>query len=310
VFVAVTQCKTLTSAANELCLSKAAVSLALGELEKQLGHALFDRVNNRLILNHEGLRLLPLADELLDRTEEIKRLFHDDTSLHGTLRIGASNTVGNQLVPFMLSQFRQQYLHSDQTLCISNSSAICSKLNNYELDVGLIEGEANYPQLTSTPWFSDEMKIVASPQHPLAKVQNIDLEAMEGNNWLLRELGSGTREYFLKHIANQLDHWRTAFELNTTEAIINAASANLGIACLSHLSVQSALNDQRIVCLDIPLKVKRDYWLLVQKEKYQSPLIKAFIQFCLQYEHNNLKAGIYPSNTGDDVFLNKSSPEK
>ena len=61
VFVTITQHSTMTAAAEALFLSKAAVSMALGEMEKQLGHSLFDRVNNRLVINQEGQKLLPLA---------------------------------------------------------------------------------------------------------------------------------------------------------------------------------------------------------------------------------------------------------
>lgn len=74
VFTTITQHKTLTAASESLFLSKAAVSMALSELEKQIGHHLFDRVNNRLILNQEGQKLLPLADELLNRAKDIERV--------------------------------------------------------------------------------------------------------------------------------------------------------------------------------------------------------------------------------------------
>ena len=81
VFVTITQHSTMTAAAEALFLSKAAVSMALGEMEKQLGHSLFDRVNNRLIINQEGQKLLPLADEILHRAASIDELFSDDHSL-------------------------------------------------------------------------------------------------------------------------------------------------------------------------------------------------------------------------------------
>lgn len=87
VFTTITQHTTLTASAEKLFLSKAAVSLSLSELEKQLGHALFDRVNNRLILNQEGKRLLPLADELLHRSEDINNLFLSNQPLHGQLKL-------------------------------------------------------------------------------------------------------------------------------------------------------------------------------------------------------------------------------
>jgi len=284
VFITISKHRTLSAASESLFLSKAAVSLSLGELEKQIGHTLFDRVNNRLVINQQGKLLLPLADELISRAHDIEQLFTSEKELKGELHIGASNTIGNQVVPFLLSRFRKNYNHFDQTLVIANTEQVGQKLADFELDVGLIEGELKQNRLTSTPWFSDNMVIIASPTHPFVNRQSIKLEELEKHDWLLRECGSGTREYFLKHVASHLTHWNEAFELNTTEAIINATSADLGLACLSSLSIQSAITDGRVVCLDVPLEIKRNYCLLVHKEKYQSPLVQEFITFCLQYQ--------------------------
>ncbi|MDB1123166.1 LysR substrate-binding domain-containing protein [Vibrio algarum] len=284
VFVAITQHRTLSSASKSLFLTKAAVSLSLGELEKQLGHTLFDRVNNRLVINQQGRLLLPLADEIINRANNINQLFSSENELIGDLHIGASNTIGNQVAPYLLSQFREATGHLNQTLIIANTEKIGQKLVDFELDVGLIEGELKETRLNTTPWFSDNMVIIASPKHPLATRQNLTLNELERSAWLLREPGSGTREYFTKHLAAHLINWEESFELNTTEAIINATSANLGLACLSQLSVQSALKDGRVVCLDFPLTTKRDYWLIIHNEKYQSPLVKKFVEFCLEYQ--------------------------
>lgn len=284
VFIAITQHRTLSSASESLFLSKAAVSLSLSELEKQLGHTLFDRVNNRLVINQQGKRLLPLADEIINRANNIHQLFSSDNELIGELHIGASNTIGNQVAPYLLSQFRDATKHLNQTLIIANTEQIGQKLIDFELDVGLIEGELKETSLTATPWFSDNMVLIASSKHPLAMRKKLTLSDLENSQWVLREPGSGTREYFTKHLAAHLNYWEESFELNTTEAIINATSANLGFACLSQLSVQSALKDGRVVCLDFPLTIQRDYSLIVHNEKYQSPLVKKFVEFCLKYQ--------------------------
>ncbi|OLQ92603.1 XRE family transcriptional regulator [Vibrio panuliri] len=284
VFATINHYDTLTEAAEALFLSKAAVSMALAELEKQLGHSLFDRVNKRLILNQEGQKLLPLVDELLHRVEDIELLLDDDSTLTGQLRIGASDTIGNQVAPYLLSDFRQHTAHHAQSLFISNSALICQKLVDYELDIALIEGKTLHPELISTQFSQDEMCIICSPNSPLASLVSPKVGDLEASEWILREAGSGSREFFLRAIAPRIEHWHEAFQLNTTEALINCVSAGLGLGCLSRLAAAPAIRDGRVVTIELPLDMKRRFWLLVHKEKYQSPLLKAFIKFCYQWQ--------------------------
>ncbi|MGR5237043.1 LysR family transcriptional regulator [Vibrio alfacsensis] len=286
VFTTITQHKTLTAASESLFLSKAAVSMALSELEKQIGHHLFDRVNNRLILNQEGQKLLPLADELLHRANDIVSLFDGDQSLSGQLRIGASDTIGNQVAPYLLSDFRQKTHHQQQSLVISNSAQICDMLTDYELDIALIEGKTLHPELHSIPFSEDEMCVICAPNSPYATDGMNSLASLENSEWILREAGSGSREFFVRAVAPRLEHWHEAFQLNTTEALINSVSAGLGLGCLSRLSADPAIRDGRVKMLDIPLDMKRRFWILVHKEKYQSPLLKTFIEFCQHWQHS------------------------
>src|SRR5690606_3847876 len=181
VFTTITQHHTLTAASESLFLSKAAVSMALSELEKQIGHALFDRVNNRLILNQEGQKLLPLADELLSRARDIESLFDGDASLSGQLRIGASDTIGNQVAPYLLRDFRRQTQHQSQSLFISNSAQICDKLVDYELDIALIEGKTLHPELHSSQFSEDEMCVICAMDAPFNANKMMTLSELENS---------------------------------------------------------------------------------------------------------------------------------
>jgi len=280
VFISITQHDTLTAASEALFLSKAAVSMALSELEKQIGHSLFDRVNNRLILNQEGQKLLPLADELIERAQNIEQIFDNDQTLSGELRIGASDTIGNQVAPYLISDFRRHTNHHSQSLFISNSALICQKLVDYELDLALIEGKTLHPELISTQFSQDEMCVICSPHSPLANRPTFSVGDLEHSEWILREPGSGSREFFLRAIAPRIEQWHESFQLNTTEALINSVSAGLGLGCLSKLAAQPALTDGRVVEIKLSLDMQRRYWLLVHKEKYQNPLLKSFIEYC------------------------------
>ncbi len=290
VFVAVAQEKTITAASTLLYLSKPAVSMALTELENQLGHKLFERVNNRLVINEHGSRLLPLADELLMRSDEIMTVLDTTNELIGQLNIGASDTIGNQLVPFLLRDFRADSGHTQQTLIVSNSQAIIDAILAFELDIGFIEGlgeirhQLGHSDLAMQPWLSDEMCIACAIDHPLTQPGSLTLFDLENHNWILRESGSGTREHFLSRLAPRLEHWNIAFELRTTEAIINCASAGLGLAYLSKLAARHAVANNRLKLLEVPLDLRRQYWTVRHKDKHQSPLMTRFDSFASQWQ--------------------------
>jgi len=282
VFITITQEKTLTTAAEKLFLSKPAVSMALAELEKQLGHKLFERTNNRLLINEMGKALLPLADEQIERSKAITSLF-DNHNFQGKLRIGSSNTVGNHLLPFLLAEFREIKNHHDQFICIENSTCIGKKLKDYELDIALVEALLVDNELHIERWIKDEMVIVASPEHALSNKNKITIEDLNNQHWILREQGSGTRDFFITHIGQFLTDLDITFELNTTEAIINCCVAGLGLSCMSRTAAWHALQDKRLTTLPIDIDMSRDLYLVWHKEKYQSPILKEFIAYCQQW---------------------------
>ena len=285
VFVTITQEKTLTTAAEKLFLSKPAVSMALAELEKQLGHKLFERTNNRLLINEMGKALLPLADEQIERSKAITSLF-DKNNFQGKLRIGSSNTVGNHLLPNLLAEFRDIKHHQAQSIYVDNSTCIGKKLKEYELDIALVEALVIDKQLHIERWIKDEMVIVASPAHPLMNQEQITIEDLNHQHWILREQGSGTREFFITHIGQYLTNLDITFELSSTEAIINCCAAGLGLSCMSSTAARHALQDKRLVTLPINIDMSRDLYLVWHKEKYQSPILKEFIIFCQQWTLN------------------------
>ncbi len=277
VFTVIAQEKSMSKAAERLFITKSAVSLSLAELEKNLGYKVFNRINNRLILNNEGRHILPLIDELLARTKTIEQQFTSDNQLLGSLNIGASDTIGNHIVPVLLNQFKQKYTCDIQQLFISNTAKIIEKLLDFQLDIGLVEGKTHHPKLNIVEWLRDDMYLVCSPSHPLATSHSVSLSDLEHSTWLLREEGSGSREYFLNHIAANLTDWHESLQLHTTEAIINCCFENMGLACISQLSAQNAINDGRLVKINYEKPLIRQYWLLLHKEKYQSSLLTQFI---------------------------------
>ncbi|MGO1246856.1 MAG: LysR substrate-binding domain-containing protein [Oceanisphaera sp.] len=269
-------------AAEELFLSKGAVSQALAELERQLGHPVFDRVHPRLKLNEQGRQLQPLAEEVLSRITDIEHLFDEQGAPSGSLRLGASQTIGNYLLPKLLA--RQPELQAK--VQITNTHNLCAMLLRFELDIALIEGENFHPDLVTQHWLTDEMLIIAHPTHPLAGQQALSLPQLQQHNWVVREPLSGNREQFERDIAPHIGDLGQLLELNTLESVIQAVEQGLGLALVSKRAVSDRLTYHRLVSLNVNAHLSRTLKLVWHKQKYHSALLRRFITLCQQHEEN------------------------
>ena len=279
VFATIARYGNLGLAANELCLSKGAVSQSLQELERQLSTPLFDRIHPRLQLNNEGRLLQPAAEELLTRMQDIENLFSPDAEPSGQLRLGASQTIGNYLLPTLLASSKQE-LGLPPKVTINNTHLLCHALANFELDMALIEGENHHPDLLAEPWLQDEMLVVAPPGHPLANKKELSLSRLGGETWVLREAQSGSREQFIQQIQPELPRWQPGLELNTLEAVMLAVEKGLGISFISRLAVSDRLKDGRLVALPLTRRFPRQLSLIWHKQKYHSASLRHFLHFC------------------------------
>ena len=280
VFATIARYGNLGLAANELCLSKGAVSQSLQELERQLSTPLFDRIHPRLQLNNEGHLLQPAAEELLTRMQDIENLFSPDAEPSGQLRLGASQTIGNYLLPTLLASSKQE-LGLPPKVTINNTHLLCHALANFELDLALIEGENHHPDLIAEPWLQDEMLVVAPPGHPLARQEGALLSRLGGETWVLREAQSGSREQFIQQIQPELPRWQAGLELNTLEAVMLAVEKGLGISFISRLAASDRL---QAWSSDRPApftqRFPRQLSLIWHKQKYHSASLRHFIHFC------------------------------
>lgn len=278
VFCAVARHSNVSRAAEDVHISQSATSMALAELERQLGTRLFDRFGKRLVMNANGKALFPLADDLLARAGEVEGLFGSGGP-GAALRVGASSTIGIYLMPGMLRQFSDACPDGQVQLQVGNTEQVIRALKDCEIDIGFIEGLCSDPAVDSRPWRSDELIVVASPKHPLASKRRLVPRDLEEADWILREPGSGTRRVFELAIAGRLEALKVRFELGHTEAVKRAVASQLGVSCLSRLTVQDELRDKSLVQLTVPfLSLRRELYLLLLKNKYVTSSMGTFLE--------------------------------
>ena len=175
IFVAISRLESVSKAADLLCLSQSATSTSLGELERQFGIKLFDRVGKSLSINDAGSKLLPQALELIDRAKEIESELAG-YAVSSDMHIGATLTIGNYLTNLLVAKFLQNFPESLIKLQVQNTETIIKKVLSHELDLGMIEGDCDHPDLKIQPWIADELVIFCGPSHPLIKKKNVSLE--------------------------------------------------------------------------------------------------------------------------------------
>ncbi|AMO70421.1 MULTISPECIES: LysR family transcriptional regulator [Zhongshania] len=280
VFLAAAHTENITRAAEQLSMSQSAASSALKDLEQQFSIQLFDRIGKRLQINELGRALRPQAEALLDQAQALEQGFrrHDQV---GELKIGATLTIGNYLAVDIMAEFISRHPAAKVALNVANTAAISQQVLNFDLDVGLIEGELHHPDLEVTKWREDELQIFCSPSHPLATKKNLSNADLLSAQWILREPGSGTRQAFDRALHDLLPDLNIRLELQHTEAIKRAVETGLGIGCLSKVSLQSALETKRLVALDAKSRdFKRFFYFILHRQKYRSEGILRWLELC------------------------------
>lgn len=282
IFAAIADMGSTAAAGVRIGLSQSATSAALNELERLLATLLFDRLGKRLVLNAHGRALLPRALALLDGAMEIERTVGGEQASPLSLRVGASTTIGNYVLPRVLGRFWGGTAAAEAPLwqaqvMVGNTARVCAAVADFSIDVGLIEGPCNDAQLEVRPWVSDALRIVASPERGallaagLAAGAVVPLRRLREQVWLLRESGSGTRVATDLALLPYLHVYRRSIEVGNSEAIKHGAAEGLGLACLSEWVVADLLASGRLVVVPTALAhLRRQCYLVVHRRKQRS----------------------------------------
>ncbi|MEX2961932.1 LysR family transcriptional regulator [Microbulbifer sp. TYP-18] len=280
VFIACAHHENVSRAAASLNMSQSAASTALQEFERQFDLRLFERAGKRLRLNELGRQLWPRAEELLERARALEQTLATHRDL-GRLKIGATLTIGNYLAAGIMARYMEEQPGTRVELEVANTAAIAERVLNFELDLGLIEGEVNHPDLEMLPWRSDELVVFCAPKHPLAGRGQVGDRELCAATWILRETGSGTRQTFERAMAGLLPRLHIRLELQHTEAIKRAVEAGLGISCLSRVSLVDALRRGSLVELPVPQRnFRREFHFALHRQKYRSAGIERWMELC------------------------------
>jgi DNA-binding transcriptional LysR family regulator len=291
VFLAVARVESVRRAAQDLAMSQSAASGSLAELERQFGVRLFDRIGKRLQLSELGRGLRAQAEATLDQARDLERALASQRNI-GRLRIGATLTIGNYLAVPLMARFMRENPGAEVTLAVANTEAIARQVANFEIDVALIEGEVEHPELEVAVWRPDELVVFCAPGHPCARKRELRDEDLRKAAWIVREQGSGTRQTFDRAMRGLLPGLQIALALQHTEAIKEAVAAGLGLGCVSRIALQEPFSRGTLVPCRVPQRdFRRKFYFLLHRNKFRSAAISRWLELCRTSVPNGPSAG-------------------
>ena len=273
-----------TKAAEVLHMTQPAVSLAIKELEQYYGVHLFDRIGRRLQITDAGQHFLQYAIHISDLFSDMETGLRDWDS-KGVLRIGASITIGSQFLPNYVKAFSELCPELDVRVTVEQSERLEQKILANELDCALIEGIAHDPNIVSEAYMEDHLSVICRRDKGWKQGQVVSIEDFQRQRFLLREIGSGTREVFDRVVEQAGIHITPVWEAMSTTALVNAVINGLGIAVLPHRMILPALRQGLVCTVKVEgLSFSRNFHIIYHKDKFLTASAKRFINLCRDFE--------------------------
>lgn len=254
VFISVARNGSFTRAAKELHISQPAVSRHIFELEAEYGVRLLDRTGSGVGLTPAGKLFLNKAEDIIDKYKALKLEMNLMTgNFAGELRVGASSTVSQYILPVFIARFMALYPEVKLSLYSGNTEQIETALKEHLVDIGIIEGEHRKPEFKYRRFRKDELVLVTSVKNDLD--EEISLEELSTIPLVLRESGSGTLEVIEKTLAShklKLARMNLILQLGSTESIKRFILSSISTcAIVSVSSVLEELLDNKLKVIDI-----------------------------------------------------------
>ncbi|WP_242674991.1 LysR substrate-binding domain-containing protein [Niastella populi] len=264
-------------------ITQPAVTKHIHEIETYYKTQLFQRNGTKIKLTPAGTTLLAHAEQLFAIYRNIEvDLAAINENVKGTLRIGASTTVAQYVLPKYLASFRQKFPEINIALTTNNTEYIENALIAGKIDFGIIEGQSKRLQIRYTSFLKDEIVLCTRTGNPLIKKQTMSLPAIKELPLLMREQGSGSQEVIaaaLKKAGVKLSQLKIEMVLESTESIKSYISSSGSFAFLSIHSILKELKSNELTIIDIKdLHIERNFFFVKQQGDNQ-PLTGLFMKF-------------------------------
>jgi len=283
VFCKVVDLSSFTKAGKALSLSQPTVSEHIRALEDELGEKLIDRLGREAVPTPVGRVFYGYARSIIQsRDDAVQAIEQFRGRLAGRLVLGASSIPGTYLLPRLIGGFKSSHPAIRITLTISDTAQIAEKVLERDLEAGVIGSKWNDRRLASEELLSDELVLAVFPEHPWANRASVRPDQLLGEQFIIRERGSGTRMVMEKILeAHGVDPSRLTVvaEMGSTEAVRQGIKSRIGISIIScHAVADDVLHGALAQVRIRGVSFKRPLYLVQRKNLQISPVCQAFLE--------------------------------
>ncbi|MGH7902611.1 MAG: LysR substrate-binding domain-containing protein [Candidatus Dormibacteraceae bacterium] len=280
-FKAVADRLSFSAAAQELHLTQPSVSYQVKELERALGMDLLDRLGKRIQLTEAGRLLYGYARRTLSTLDEAALALEELRGIaRGTLKVGASTTVGIYVMPAALGAFKRRHPGLAISLEIASRGQVQEQVLRGELHLAVVGPSLRNPDLTTAPFMFDELVVIAPRGHELAGRHGVSLHELRREPFIMREPGSGTRWALEKAIRKAGVRVEIGMELGSNGAIKHAVESGLGLAAISRFAISLEQASGRLTVLDVKgFPIRRRWHIVHLRRRRLAAPVQGFIDF-------------------------------
>jgi DNA-binding transcriptional LysR family regulator len=238
-FVTLAEVKNFTKTAEILLMSQPSVSLHIKNLEKEFQTKLFQRSPKYLKITPTGEILYKRARQMITIYEQTRQdILEHHHSIKGELKIGASFTIGEYILPPLLYDLQSKYPEIELHVIIGNTEEIVQSVKLFQVDIGLIEGQTNEKEVSVHPFLQDELFIVSSNDHPLTRKEKVTIADLQNQSWVTREIGSGTGQYLNHVIRSNGLKVKSLLTISSNQGIKETLMKGMGLSLLSQSVIE------------------------------------------------------------------------
>jgi DNA-binding transcriptional LysR family regulator len=282
VFESVARNGSFTRAAGELHLTQPAVSMQIKQFEENLGLPLFEHLGKKIYLTEAGREMYNYSRRIAQLVDEAEEVIEDIKGVQrGGLAISVATTA-NHFATRLLAGFVKRHQGVNFSLDVTNREALLHQLEHNERDLVIMGQPPESEDLIAEPFLQNPLVVIAPPDHPLTQENQIPLERLMEDSFVVRELGSGTRGAAERFFADKGVQFPMGMEMSSNEAIKQAVEAGLGLAVVSIHTLEVELEARRLAIINVEgFPLKRHWFVVQRKGKRLSPVAQAFRQFVL-----------------------------